>query len=73
MTEKKALWIGEFWGNSVFVYRQECVVRPVGTIEVDWSSDIVRVSVALDENIERDVAEKILLDKYAQWKSEQKA
>ena len=73
MTEKKALWIGEFWGNSGFVYRQERVAHPVDKIVADWSTDVVRVMVSLDEDIEQAVAEKIILDKYAQWKREQKA
>ena len=70
----KKLWIGRFWTASGFEHDEiesRYTLRDIDRVTKSFGVADVVVEVSLDINIDQDEAERIIFDKYTQWKNKQ--
>ena len=70
----KKLWIGRFWTANGFEHNEiesRYTLRDVDNVAKSFGMADVVVEVSLDINVDKEEAEKIIFDKYTQWKNKQ--
>ncbi len=70
----KKLWIGRFWNANGFEHDEiesRYTLRDVDSVTKSFGMADVVVKVSLDINVDQEDAERIIFDKYTQWKNRQ--
>lgn len=70
----KKLWIGRFWSANALEHDEiesRYTLRDVDSVTKSFGMADVVVEVSLDINVDQEDAERIIFDKYTQWKNRQ--